>query len=454
MELTVRPAESNTLLASPHVGGIVRVGGLHIRPGGGLREVHLGATSLSVQRRRQLAASSALLLLLVSELRNQALVLSLRDGSIREVLNTLKLQILTAHKNTAVLRRQTHNRGDEGPVLLGEVVVVVAPRLNDVLLRRIQGVCGELDGAVKSASLQAGYAIGAFIVGLHIAHRQDGGAGALLTNHVHGTLTTGQLLTNETLTLNQQLLILRGILQGIILPLRCHDFRMVSAGVHRVVSDNVLASPNILNARLGLTLSLGQNTRLVTHLVQGDTREIIDGSVEIFQSISLDGQLCLKSAIIGNGEILTLFKTEHRRGRLSVTGAVLRSSNVEDNGAVLLTPLLGETGTLQGHGATLAGVQNTVIISGVRRLCRCILSSRLGGHSICHRCISNRCRILGECRSHRQNHSSSQHQCAATLRRTEERRLRVRKRGHTSSLRVVPIGMMRFHRVSGVRNLR
>ena len=64
---------------------------------------------------------------------------------------------------------------------------------------------------------------------------------------------------------------------------------MVSAGVHRVVGDNVLASPNILNARLGLTLSLGQNTRLVTHLIQGDTREIIDGSVETLQSLSLDG---------------------------------------------------------------------------------------------------------------------------------------------------------------------
>ena len=43
----------------------------------------------------------------------------------------------------------------------------------------------------------------------------------------------------------------------------------------------------------------------------------------------------------------------------------------EDNGAVL-TPLV-KTGTLQGHGATLAGVQgNAVIISGVRRLCRCV----------------------------------------------------------------------------------
>ena len=433
MELTIRPAESNALLASPHVGGVVRVGGLHIRPGGSLRQIHLGTTSLSVQCRSQLAAGSTLLLLLVGELRSQGLVFSLGHSSIREVRNTLKLQILVSHKNTAVLRRVTHNRGDEGPVLLGEVVVVVAPRLNDVLLRRIQGVCGELDGAVKSASLQAGYAIGTFIVGLHIAHRQDGGAGAFLTNHVHGTLTTGQLLPNETLTLNQQLLILRGVLQSIVLPLRCQDLRMVSAGVHRVVGDNVLTSPNILNARLGLALSLGQNTRLVTHLVQGDTREIIDGSVEILQGISLDGQLRLKSAIIGNGEVLTLFKAEHRRGRLSVTGAVLRSSNVEDNGAVLLTPLLGETGTLQGHGATLAGVQNTVIISGVRRLCRCILSSRLGGHSICRRCISNRCRILGECRSHRQNHSTSQRQRAATLSRTEERRLRIRKRGHTSS---------------------
>ena len=166
-----------------------------------------------------------------------------------------------------MLRRQTHNRGDEGPVLLGEVVVVVAPHLNDILLRRIQGVCGDLDGAVKSASLQAGYAIGAFIVGLHIAQRQDGRGGALLTNHVHDTLTARQLLPNETLTLDQQLLILRGVLQRIVLQLRCHDLRMVSAGVHRVVGDNVLASPNILNARLGLALSLGQNTRLVTHLI-------------------------------------------------------------------------------------------------------------------------------------------------------------------------------------------
>ena len=40
-----------------------------------------------------------------------------------------------------------------------------------------------------------------------------------------GTLTAGQFLPNETLTLDQQLLILRGVLQGIILPLRCQDLR-------------------------------------------------------------------------------------------------------------------------------------------------------------------------------------------------------------------------------------
>ena len=67
VELTVRPAESNALPTSPNVGGIVRVGGLHIRPRGGFGEVHLGATSLRIQRCRQLAAGSAFLALLIGQ---------------------------------------------------------------------------------------------------------------------------------------------------------------------------------------------------------------------------------------------------------------------------------------------------------------------------------------------------------------------------------------------------
>ena len=56
----------------------------------------------------------------------------------------------------------------------------------------------------------------------------------------------------EALTLNQQFLILRGVLQSIVFQLRCEHIEVIIIGAQTVMRHNVLASPDILNGRLGL----------------------------------------------------------------------------------------------------------------------------------------------------------------------------------------------------------
>ena len=84
-------------------------------------------------------------------------------------------------------------------------------------------------------------------VTLHLAHNQDGGTRALLANDVHHALNAGDVSPYEALTLNQQLLILCGVLQSVVFQLRCEGVEVIIIGAQTVMRHNVLASPDILN---------------------------------------------------------------------------------------------------------------------------------------------------------------------------------------------------------------
>ena len=247
MELSVRSAEGNTLFTSPNVGGVVRIVRLHIRPRGDFRKVHLGAALHLIKGGNQLTAGGRLLLFLVVQRCRKVHTFLYGYVSIREPLDTLKLQILVRQKNAAVLRGKTHHRGNESLIRLAGVTVV-APRLNDVLLGRIQRVRGNLEIDESEASLQARLVFIITVdVTLHLAHNQDGGTRALLANDVHHALNAGDVSPYEALTLNQQLLILRGVLQSVVFQLRCEGIEVIIIGAQTVMRHNVLASPDILN---------------------------------------------------------------------------------------------------------------------------------------------------------------------------------------------------------------
>ena len=127
VELAVRPAEGDALLTGPHVGGEVRVGGLHIRPRGSLGELHLGGTRLHVEGSCELTAGGLLKLVLVglrgrlrlrlglgSRLRCRVrlliVVLSLRQVCILVAVSAVQIQVLPCEQGAATLGRLAHDR--------------------------------------------------------------------------------------------------------------------------------------------------------------------------------------------------------------------------------------------------------------------------------------------------------------------------------------------------------
>ena len=166
--------------------------------------------------------------------------------------------------------------------------------------------------------------------------------------------------------------------------------------------------------------------------------------------VRLNLQISLKSAVIGNGEVLTLHEAQHLRSRNLVAGGrVVRGSNVQRHGTVLSTPLLGVTRTLHMDGTALSrdeGGVHAVVLVTVRdgnlkgRGSRSVLVGYLRG-SGSNSGISGRSCILSQCRGQRQNHSTSQRQRAATLSGAEERIFRIRKRGHKTSLKLFLAGL-------------
>ena len=84
--------------------------------------------------------------------------------------------------------------------------------------------------------------------------------------------------------------------------------------------------------------------------------------------VRLNLQVSLKSAVIGNGEVLALHEAQHLRSRnLVARGRIVRGGNVQRHGAVLSAPLLGVTRTLHMDGTALSrdegGVHAVVLVT-------------------------------------------------------------------------------------------
>lgn len=105
VELAVRPAEGNTFLTSPHVSGEVRVVSLHIRPGGGLGQLHLGGARLNIQGNSKLTAGRGSLQLLIGRSRLLIIVLlgilSVGQVCIPVAIRAVQVQVLPCEQCTA-----------------------------------------------------------------------------------------------------------------------------------------------------------------------------------------------------------------------------------------------------------------------------------------------------------------------------------------------------------------
>ena len=211
---------------------------------------------------------------------------------------------------------------------------------------------------------------------------QNRGVRTLLTDYILNTLG-GSNLTVEAGTREVNILIRGGVAQSLVLHLGSKLLRAVRLSLHRNTLHHVLTSPQVLNRQLGVALLLSNQVNLVTHLVTRDTGEVVARLVVVQQRARLDGQLSIQGAVLGNGEVLTLLKTEQNivsGQKISASRNTLRSSHINSHIAVLLTPFLRETRTLHVNGAALGGVQqlSLAVVQNLKRRGRLLnrLSSR------------------------------------------------------------------------------
>ena len=212
---------------------------------------------------------------------------------------------------------------------------------------------------------------------------QNRGVRTLLTDYILNTLG-GSNLTVEAGTREVNILIRGGVAQSLVLHLGSKLLRAVRLSLHRNTLHHVLTSPQVLNRQLGVTLLLSNQVNLVTHLVTRDTGEVVARLVVVQQRARLDGQLSIQGAVLGNGEVLTLFIAERRiiSGQNATIGNALRSGQINRHLAVLLAPLLGEPRTLHVDGTALEGVQqlSLAVVQNLKR--RGSLLNRLSSRNI------------------------------------------------------------------------
>ena len=457
MELTVRPAEGNTLLTSPHVSREVRVVSLHIWPGGSLRQLHLGGARLNVQGSCKLTASCRSLQLLIGRSRLLVIVLLgiLSVGKVRipVTVRAVQIQVLPCKQGTAALGRLAHDRCEQLALL---AVAVISPDFNHVLLRSIQGVCRKMHVTVQVA-VTVCRVHGGVVKLDNVAGCQNRGVRALLTNHELNALN-GVDIAVEALSANVQILRFCGISHTVVTQTRCERLCPLAQSVQNLGAHHVLAGPQLLSGQRFLTLLLSNHVNLVADIVLGAAGRIL-GVIVINEVVGgklvrLNLQVSLKSAVIGNGEVLTLHKAQHLRSRnLVAGGCVVRGSNVQRYGAVLGAPLLRVARALHVDGTALGRYEEDVYAVVVVTIGERHIQGRGIGSDLVGRLrgggnnggISGRSRILSQRRGHRQNHRASQRQRAATLSCAEERRLRVRKRGHNTSLKLFLAGICGFN---------
>ena len=174
---------------------------------------------------------------------------------------------------------------------------------------------------------------------------QNRGVRALLTNHELNALDRIDIAV-EPLAVNVQNLCLCGVTRGVVTQARRERLRLLAQSVQHLSVNHVLAGPQLLSGQRLLVLLLSDHTNLVADVVLRAAGRVVENIVvnEVVggKLVRLNLQVSLEGAVIGNGEVLTLHKTQHIRGRNPVArGRVFCGCNVQRHGAVLGTPLLG-----------------------------------------------------------------------------------------------------------------
>ena len=149
-------------------------------------------------------------------------------------VRTLEVQILPGQQSAAALGGLTHDGSDE---LVAALVAVVAPHFDGVLLRRIQGVSGNLNVADEVPVLVLERILGVVVLD-NVADSQDGGVRTLLTNknlHALG----GVNIAVEVPAIEVKILVLGRIGKGTVAPVRGEGVGLsllVTAGLRGGVS--------------------------------------------------------------------------------------------------------------------------------------------------------------------------------------------------------------------------
>ena len=198
----------------------------------------------------------------------------------------------------------------------------------------------------------------------NVAGGQNRGVRALLTNHELNALDRIDIAV-EPLSANVQHLCLCGVTHSVVTQARCERLRLLAQSVQHLSVNHVLAGPQLLSGERLLTLLLSNHMNLVADVVLGAAGRVVENVVvnEVVggKLVRLNLQISLKSAVIGNGEVLTLYKTQHIRGRNPVAGGrVFCGGNVQRHGAVLGTPLIGVARTLHVNGTALGRDEESI----------------------------------------------------------------------------------------------
>ena len=213
-------------------------------------------------------------------------------------------------------------------------------------------------------AVTVGRSLGGVVKLDNVAGCQNRGVRALLANHELNALN-GVDIAVEPLAANVQNLCLCSISHSVVTQARRERRRLLAQSVQHLSVNHVLAGPQLLSGQRLLTLLLSDHTNLVADIVLRAAGRVVEvviiNEVVGRQLVRLNLQVSLKSAVIGNGEVLTFHKAQHLRGRnLIAGGRVFCRGNVQSHGAVLGTPLLGVTRTLHVNGAALGRDEESI----------------------------------------------------------------------------------------------
>ena len=212
------------------------------------RTLHVDGTALKGVQQLSLAV--------VQNLERRSVLLgglSARNIRSRRAVRTIEVQRLRSEQSTAALGCLANNGGHQ--VFATLLVAVVAPYLDNVLLCLIQGVSGNLNVTVEEPMLVLGRILGVVVLD-DVANSQDGGVRALLTHNNLNTLR-GVNITLKTPTREVQNLIVTGILQSVVAPMRSELIR----SSNRILADAMIRQGTSNSRRRSIRNNILSNRR-------------------------------------------------------------------------------------------------------------------------------------------------------------------------------------------------